>query len=223
MVNRMGYNPGNGYPTGGGAATPSNVFQTTKGQTLGGKKLDNKSRLLDGNSGNGGGRRLGGSTVSNPKAVREAIARAAEARKRQMELTRRMMEKAKQPCVIEIYDSDDDEEEEEPIEDSKMPARPNRRRDQDKQQDASKTKRPKVECIDLTSPDTKPKAVETKTPVAIDDCIDLTSDVEDSIKAAVPNATIVTTTNNDWICTHCTLRNRPLSLVCDACLQERNG
>lgn len=225
----MGYNPDYRHVTGGGAAAPSsNVFETTKGQTLGGKKLA-KGRLVDGNSGSSGGHRLGGSRVSNPNAIRKAIVKAAEARKRQMEATRRMMEKAKQPCVIEIYDSDDEEEDEPSNQYAKIPARSNRRRDQDQKQQDSTAKRPKVECIDLTSPDTKPKTpLETKKPIAVDnECIDLTSDVEDdSIKATVPvNArTLPCTTYNDgWICTKCTLQNRPLVLVCDACLQERFG
>lgn len=215
----MGFNPDYRSPTGGTSGTPSNVFQTTKGQPLGGKQLGN-SRLLDANSASGdGGRRLGGSQVSNPKAMREAIARAAEARKRQMELTRRMMEKAKQPCVIEIYDSDEEEEEQE---EAKIPPRTARRRGQNQQQ-VGVHKKPKFECIDLTALDSKPKAEETKTPAPIDECIDLTSDAEDSIEVMVPNASASIGTSDGWICSSCTLRNRPISLVCDACLQERNG
>ena len=94
------------------------------GNRLGGSGgAKGRSRLLDGIASAGsdsGGRRLGGSNRSSskyndPDARREAMAkaamgRAAATRSRLLERTRRMMERAKEPCVIEILDDTDDED-----------------------------------------------------------------------------------------------------------------
>jgi len=60
------------------------------------------SRLLEGN-------KLGGQQ-QNAQSQRELAARAAESRKRQLHQIRRMIERSKEPCVIEIFDDDDDDD-----------------------------------------------------------------------------------------------------------------
>jgi hypothetical protein len=78
-------------------------FPTGSGQKLGGSQ-QGKSRLLDGGGVKLGGQKLGG---ESHRSLREAVARAAEARRRQLDQVRRMMERTKEPCIIEIPDDDD--------------------------------------------------------------------------------------------------------------------
>jgi hypothetical protein len=92
------------------------------GGNNGGSNLTGKSRLLNDNtntSKEGAGYRLNTNIGKNnsrqapplsPKARRDAMARAAETRRKQMEQLRRMIEASKEPCVIEILDDDDEED-----------------------------------------------------------------------------------------------------------------
>jgi hypothetical protein len=79
------------------------------GHRLGGTVASDKSRLLDEFSA-GGGVKLGGRPRAGKsgRELRELTARAAESRQRQMLQIRRMIERSKEPCVIEIFDDDDD-------------------------------------------------------------------------------------------------------------------
>jgi len=92
---------GNHYPTSTASTTTTFPPNTTNGHRLGGNNTQNKSRLLDGN-------RLGG-RARKSRNHRELAARAAEARKKQMEQIRRMIERSKEPCVIEIFDDDEND------------------------------------------------------------------------------------------------------------------
>jgi len=79
------------------------------GHRLGGNATGSgKSRLLDQF---GSGCRLGGSTNVGKSShdLRRLAARAAEARQKQLLRIRKMIERSKEPCVIEILDDSDDE------------------------------------------------------------------------------------------------------------------
>lgn len=87
------------------------------GQRLGGgtKTAKGKSRLLDELANGrklGGGGHGGAARALSPGQLRELAAKAAEIRQRQLQQVRRMAERAKEPCVIEILDGDDDDKEE---------------------------------------------------------------------------------------------------------------
>ncbi|KAL3914444.1 MAG: hypothetical protein SGARI_000117 [Bacillariaceae sp.] len=118
------------------------------GLRLGGKTAG-RSRLLD-EIDQSGGRKLGGNWDAkfnmSPRQLQELAARAAEARKCQLDLVRRMAERSKEPCVIEICEDDDEDDEcgrnkkcdsEETL-DKKMPPKV-----------LSKNQAKAVECIDL--------------------------------------------------------------------------
>jgi hypothetical protein len=83
------------------AVAPPPNMPISGGNRLGGNS--NKSRLLN------PGRRLGDGTTTT-EGLRQKILQTAEARQRLMQQTRTLMERAKEPCVIEIYDSDDKDE-----------------------------------------------------------------------------------------------------------------
>lgn len=175
-------------------ATPT--IPSSGGQRLGGNSNKGKSRLLE------TGQKLGGRqhSVHKPANLRELMARAAEARTRQLELARRRMERWKEPCVIEILD-DDDEEEEVPVDINKMPP---------------PTKRP--------SKETKPNA-KAKKKSKVTECIDLTKGkdgVDDDVGGKIRMNTAPANTQQEWSCTQCTFQNKPSHLVCDVCLSEKS-
>ena len=179
LVNGGGFNIYTGAISEGGGVQQTRD-QQEPGQRLGGNK-SGKSRLLLGQE---NGHRLGGGcSRMDPKALRAAVAKAAERRQRLMQQTRRMIERSKEPCVIEIFDDDDDEEKDE--------AKP------------VSSKRPKTHSSG---------SIPTTIRQSQEEYIDLTND-DDSPSLSLGN--------NEWICSRCTLRNKALTLVCDACLEER--
>jgi DNA-dependent metalloprotease WSS1 len=97
-------------PGQGSTAPNAAIIPQSGGQQLGGNTSSGKSRLIDQF---GNGRKLGGSGRTrplSPREVRELAAQAAEARQRQLQQVRRMMDRAKEPCVIEILDDDEDDD-----------------------------------------------------------------------------------------------------------------
>ncbi|KAG7365572.1 WLM domain containing protein [Nitzschia inconspicua] len=87
----------------------------SSGQRLGGNKSRGKSRLVDEfdngrKLGDVGGSRGVTSLNMSPRELRELAAKAAEARQRQLQQVRRMIIRAKEPCIIEILDDDDDDD-----------------------------------------------------------------------------------------------------------------
>lgn len=96
------------------ATAAAAVFPPGAGRTLGGASA--RSRLLDAGTASGGGGGalpLGGTTTTRPLSrdeLRRRVADAAETRQRQLQQVRRIAERSKQPCVIEILDDDDDDD-----------------------------------------------------------------------------------------------------------------
>jgi hypothetical protein len=202
-------------PASTGVTTTTTSMPTSEGHRLGGASKG-KSRLLDGEQ---QGHRLGGSKT--PASLRGAMARAAleraaETRGRLLEQTRRMMERAKEPCVIEILDDEDDDDDDENDDkngyetgvreniDQKPKAKrkgdPSRRAQNIPTSGRADEKKQKSEIIDLTA------TIGATTPISP------TTESDEGV-AVNPVAT--------WACSRCTFRNRPLSLVCDMCLSER--
>lgn len=198
LVSGMGFKPD--YQPSASSTTP---MPTEGGQKLGGSKAG-KSRLLG-----DAGRRLGGGKETAPSSLRDAMAQAAESRQRQLQQARRLTERSREPCVIEIYDSDEEEGE--------ATTEPFRH--------ATRARLNQIDCIDLTT------ATNTKAGEALrvltdqkaaarkrSSWIDLTSDDEEPAVESKRKSSKA----DEWICSRCTLKNKPLALVCDACLLERN-
>lgn len=228
---------------GSAAATAAPNIPETGGQRLGGatpiSNVAGKSRLLDGHINTAGGRRLnenGANNPASPRSRREAMARAAERRCRQMEQLKRMIEASKEPCVIEILDDDyDDASDENPV--VPLPKDEHDSKPRAVQKEAASSKKSPAHAqvlVDLTAPtpttDRTAKRIKTIEP----ETIDLTSPPGDRALVRAGNAashvppiakaTAVDeeSSSDDWECLRCTYINRSLALVCDVCHGERN-
>mmetsp|Transcript_6808 Transcript_6808/g.16594 ORF Transcript_6808/g.16594 Transcript_6808/m.16594 type:complete len:405 (+) Transcript_6808:90-1304(+) len=84
-------------PTDRNSTLPTTITTIGSGHRLGG---GGTRRLLEGNKRGGQQHRA--------QSQRELAARAAESRKRQLQQIRRMIDRSKEPCVIEIFDDDND-------------------------------------------------------------------------------------------------------------------
>jgi hypothetical protein len=117
----------------------------SRGRRLGGDEArSGRSRLLDFNA---NGRKLGGGSVGRriltPHELRQRAVQAAEARQRQLQQVRTLVDTANEPCWIEILDDDDDDDDN----DGKKQA-------VDIQSPATKrVKKHQPECIDLVDDD----------------------------------------------------------------------
>eukprot|EP00980_Cylindrotheca_fusiformis_P028655 scaffold22634_cov123-Cylindrotheca_fusiformis.AAC.2 len=207
LVQGMGFQP-DFKPSVASSAT----MPVQGGRKLGGSNAG-KSRLLDDS-----GRRLGGDKglAASSSSLRDAMARAAEARQRQLQQARRLIERAREPCVIEIIDSDDEDEEE----NEKNEVTVKRPGHDTGSRNATTKKSKKLDFIDLTSSSPKSDkqnlgaSFQHEPPNTISSCIDLTSDDHvDSARSPLEE--------DMWTCSRCTLQNRPLSLACEVCLVER--
>jgi hypothetical protein len=206
------------------AATPSALMPQSGGQRLGGNSQTGTSRLVDAIAPLGG-RRLGGARSNvSPRQLRELVAAAAEARHRQMERVRRMMEKSGQPCVIELLDDSDDEDSNTTSFDRKPPAKRPMKKEKktpecielldDSDDEQMKRKKPKsASAKGLFSAhqkgsthgnETAPRKTQQPAPESF---IDLTKDVE---SATVPASVPID-------CGRCTYKNRPTAVLCAMC------
>ncbi len=217
------FSGGNNYPVAAAAAAATTTTTThteaipnitTNGQRLGGNSAPNKSRLLDGN-------RLGG-RPRHCRNHRELAARAAEARKHQMEQIRRMIERSKEPCVIEIFDNDDDDDDDD---DEKVCAVPKTNSNQVVEiidNDSPVTTKNKVvnivdnevvEIVAPTVPDRKRARISQRKNHQIRD---------GERKQAQPQTpSVIDLTSIDspksWSCGLCTYQNRPTTSMCEMC------
>jgi hypothetical protein len=204
-----------GTNTNATSTTTTALLPTSGGNRLGGNsatKGGGKSRLLQ------GGQALGGRKGQDPASLREAMARAAEMRRRVMERTRRMIERSKEPCVIELLDDDDDDDDDN--DDAQQGSNTlDHRKPRAKLKRAASKEDEKKETLKLKPkyPSKKSTSGVAKKPKV--DLIDLTEE-EDSAATTTPKAATIHS-GGQWACGQCTFRNKPLALVCDVCLSEK--
>jgi DNA-dependent metalloprotease WSS1 len=213
--------------TGGGThpswAPTLSIPPTSVGRRLGGDPSTKKSRLRPNP---GAGKvvvRDSGATAHQPagppltpQARREAMAQAAERRRqRQMQQVRRIIESSKEPCVIEILDDEDHGDDNSGVGDPEY------------LENKKKKKRSTTPgWVDLTGVTTTPRMPTTVTSMA--GTIDLTASLDDRIINDVHAAAARTSSvadscdKREWACHRCTVLNRPLALLCDVCLEERD-
>eukprot|EP00536_Pseudo-nitzschia_multiseries_P015693 jgi/Psemu1/43467/gm1.43467_g len=180
------------------AASPTESYlPESGGNRLGGNNATRKSRLLDEYP--SGGRKLGGgaSAGTDKRQLRELIARAAESRQRQMLQIRRMIERSKEPCVIEIFDDDDEVGGNNTDKDSKHRSTFATARNTKFVNQERERKRRKAGGTGQKG---------SKKDVCV---IDLTVNDIDT--------TIIT----EWSCGRCTFRNKGCDNRCDVCLGQR--
>jgi hypothetical protein len=199
------------------------------GHRLGGNATKGQSRLLDQFS---NGQKLGGNTtdgrgVLGPNELRQRMLRAAEARQRQLQLVRKMVEKAKEPCVIEILDSDDEDDDGQGCNNNGK-----NKKDLDSKP-AAAAKRPKksqLEIINLSDDDEdddidkKPVAKNHNKTSKGSNKIELSSVVIDltvedsttSVGTASPSSVMGVTIQ----CNRCTFKNPATAHKCEICLGE---
>ena len=204
--------------TGDGGPTP--IFPSGGGHRLGGgdgKRGRNGARIGDW----GKGQQLGGGRAR--LSAREAAARAAEFRQQQLDRVKRMVERAKEPCVIEILDDSDEEEEYADTKDyTKMEVKK-----------PSSSARPKTNRKNSGGSGLKPAPAlkkakhESKKPPPAAGIIDMTGD--DSTSPTVTAAksqrssrpSSAASEGGKWSCNRCTFENQDLALVCSMCNSER--
>ena len=209
-----------------------------------------KSRLIDGGMG-GGGYRLNPSsgpnsqaTAPSPRTRREAMARAAEKRRTQMEQLRRMIEASREPCVIEILDDDDDNDYDRGDDDNVGGKYPSYVDDKPKHAKpiATSKKEGTVQgllpfaidddhyIVDMTA--STPRVTKKPKATTLQETIDLTSPPNTRMDNLVASASVAmsdapiscadTIANQEWNCPRCTCDNHPAALVCAMCNEERN-
>ncbi len=209
------------------AAAAAATLPSEGGHRLGGNSSTaGRSRLLGEFT---TGRKLGGQRGQT--SARELAARAAESRRKQMEQLRRLIERSKEPCVIEIFDDDDDDDKVEPLQENEVTVveTPNHKRRAKNSQQGTKLKerhqnkpskkreeKSNNSVIDLTEmrrestshPGRKPtRAKHKNVPVGSSsneaDAIDLTA--------------TTTPVRQSWACGRCTYQNQASTSLCAMC------
>ena len=221
---------------------PTTVMPTTGGQRLGGGRTNGKSRLLLTNGPplaatvtvDVGGQKLGGN-LQQQGSLREVMAKAAEARQRQIAHVRRMIERSKEPCIIELLDDDDDGDDEyfdgsDGIDPT--PKQTVKEVNVDSTQVSVKPEtsslRKQTFTIDSNSPPTLKSSDSSKRSGAVATAkhrsdetmgtlIDLTDDTDPSGTVPTPQPFSLM----QWSCSLCTFLNRPMALACSMCQTER--
>jgi hypothetical protein len=255
QVNAMGdgiYGHAFGPNTSSTNSTSSTITPSSGGHKLGGNANHTKSRLVEEAVGGGTGTKLGvGVVVRDPQARRDAMAKAAEARRRQMEQIKRTIERSKEePCVIELLsDDDDDDDDDEEEGDEKVqnaihvhPARTTTRKQpplatttsrtsattnhKDHQKPRAKQKRGSGggnHPNDMGKPAPGPKPPLAAAAAAAKKPKVETIDLTEDSSAfpAKQDYPVANETRGEWMCGRCTFGNKPLALVCDMCLLER--
>ena len=194
-------------------AAAAAVLPTDGGHRLGGNtSTSGKSRLLGEFT---TGRKLGGQR--GQASARELAARAAESRRKQMEQLKRLIERSKEPCVIEIFD---DEDEVEPNDVTIVEA-PNRKRSAKKSEQGTKLKERRRN---------KPSNAEEK---SNNDVIDLTEVATNGGEAtkrkkppvgsssneaiAIDLTAMASPSGQSWACALCTYQNQASATRCAMC------
>ena len=204
-------------------ATAVSSLSNERGHRLGGGTGGGTgtSRLLGEYATTNGRFQLGGQKQGGQTCFRELAAKAAESRQKQMQQLRRIIERSKEPCVIEIFDDEETEKDENaeqeqcaPKDDDEITVvetiAPNRKR---------RTRKPhgnrNNHITSNTSKPTKRRAVPQKQEAASnDDVIDLTAIVVDG-------QIIASNTSTSWSCGICTYKNISSSTLCEMCHGRR--
>lgn len=208
---------------GSGGTTPATAdLPTSGGKRLGGGGGGggaSKSRLLK--------EPLAGKRLSDaqrppltPQARRKAMVQAAERRQRQMARLRHVIERSKEPCVIEILDDDDDDDEEDGH------YRNHRRLDQKPAAVVGGATIQEPDLVDLTEGVPRYTKKVKAWNNAVVDLTTSTPSPHTRTTRGSPAASFAvvegeSSTIKEWICDRCTVLNRPVALVCEVCLSER--
>lgn len=214
------------------AAAAAAALPSGGGHRLGGgTSTTGKSRLL-GEVTNG--RKLGGQR--GQASARELAARAAESRRKQMEQIRSMIERSKEPCVIEIFDDDDDDEPSHENEVNVIEAPlPNRKRRAKNSQPSND--RNTIENKRHQNANTKQEEASNNTVIDLTEmaAIDSESKSRKPIRAkqkrppaevsneaiAIDLTTMPSPSGQSWSCGLCTYRNQASATLCDMCRGPR--
>jgi hypothetical protein len=196
------------------------------GHRLGGTEALDKSRLL--------GYKLGGRPRAGKsgRELRELAARAAESRQRQMLQIRRMIERSKEPCVIEIFDDDIDGDDDDDVRVAQHDKRNEKSReiievlDSGTPQNSNKKRAGKRLDRDRNNDDPifwshqRRKASNEKSSTTVsrnDVVIDLTA----TTAAVASDIPIAAGRKGKWSCGRCTYKNRAGADCCEMCLGRR--